>query len=80
MSAEERISLDCPYCGAEIYETLSWFKKTYSTCPACQKGLSAGQFAAVIEEIEQALDAEIEAMVKGKPEAGCCGHGKGNCG
>ena len=80
MSTDEKISLDCPYCGAEIYETLNWFKKAYSTCPACQKGLAAGQFAEVIDGIEQAMDAEIEEMVKGAPESGCCGHGKGNCG
>jgi hypothetical protein len=77
--AEKRVSLDCPYCGEAIYETLSWFKKTYSTCPACQRGLSADQFAAVIGDIEQALDADIEEMVKGAPESGCCGKKKSGC-
>jgi hypothetical protein len=71
--AEEKISLDCPYCGEAIYETLSWFKKTYSTCPACQRGLAADQFAAVIGDLEQALDAEIEERMKGQPGSGCCG-------
>ncbi len=80
MRAEEKVSLDCPYCGEAIYETLSWFKKAYSTCPACQKGLAAGQFAAVIDDIEQALDTEIEEMVKGGPESGCCGKKKSGCG
>lgn len=80
MLAEENISLDCPYCGEAIYETLSWFKKTWSTCPACQKGLSAGQFASVIDDLEKALDEEIEGMVKGAPESGCCGRSKGGCG
>jgi peptide subunit release factor 1 (eRF1) len=80
MRAEEKVALDCPYCGEAIYETLSWFKKAYSTCPACQKGLAAGQFAAVIDDIEQALDTEIEEMVKGGPESGCCGKKQSGCG
>jgi hypothetical protein len=70
---EEKISLDCPYCGEGIYETLSWFKRTYFTCPACQKGLAADQFAAVITEFEQEMDARIEEEVRGAPSSGCCG-------
>ena len=72
MFAEEKISLDCPYCGEGIYETLSWFKRRYFTCPACQKGLAAGQFASLIADIEAALDARIEEEVKGSPGGGCC--------
>jgi ribosomal protein L37AE/L43A len=70
--AEEKISLNCPYCGEEIYESLSWFKRTYFTCPACQKGLAAAQFDAIVTDIEAALDARIEEDVKGAPSGGCC--------
>lgn len=80
MLAEEKISLECPYCGEAIYETLSWFKKPYFTCPSCQKGLAASQFDSVIADLEQAMDARIEEEVKGAPETGCCGHHKGGCG
>ena len=79
MFSEEKIALDCPYCGAAIYQTLSWFKKEYSTCPTCQKGLAAGQFATMIDEIEQALDGRIEEMVKGTAQGGCCGKGSSSC-
>lgn len=81
MLEEEKISLDCPYCGEAIYESLSWFRRTYSTCPRCQKGLAASQFAAVIADIEQALDARIEETVRGTPpDSGCCGKKKTSCG
>lgn len=72
MISEKKISLDCPYCGEGIYETMGWFKQTYFTCPACQKGLAAGQFAAVIADLEASLDARIEEDVKGSPGGGCC--------
>ncbi len=78
MLTEENIALDCPYCGEAIYQPLRWFKKTYSTCPACERGLAAGQFAAAVDEIEQALDERIEDMVKGRPRSGCCGE-KSSC-
>jgi hypothetical protein len=72
--AEEMLILDCPYCGAAIYQPLSWFKKTYSTCPACDQGLAASQFENTIFELEQALDESIDEMVYGKPHSGCCGN------
>lgn len=73
MSSEARIELACPYCNEPIYETLSWFKKPYSTCPACDKGLAAGQFSAVISDLEQAMDASVEEMIYGAPHKSCCG-------
>ncbi len=79
MSLEPKVSLDCPYCKAAIYETLSWFKKDYSSCPACDQGLAAGQFAAVVANLEQAMAASIEEMINGKPESSCCGN-KSSCG
>ncbi|MBE0597849.1 MAG: hypothetical protein IH614_11310 [Desulfuromonadales bacterium] len=69
---EETVSLDCPYCAQAIYKPLSWFKQTYFTCPECQKGLAAGQFATLVDDLEQALDAEVEVMLKGEPRSGCC--------
>ncbi len=51
VSSEPKIDLACPYCNESIYATLSWFKKPYSTCPACDKGLAAGQFATVIRDL-----------------------------
>jgi len=71
--AEEMLMLGCPYCGAAIHQTLSWFKKTYSTCPACAKGLAATQFEAAILALEQAMDESIDEMVNGKTPEGCCG-------
>ncbi|MBN2427170.1 MAG: hypothetical protein JXK94_02415 [Deltaproteobacteria bacterium] len=76
MDAESKVALDCPYCGEAIYGTLDWFKRTYSTCPNCDKGLSAGQFSAVVADLEQAMDASIEEMVHGTPHGGCCGNCK----
>ena len=73
MHLEPKIALDCPCCGASIYEPLSWFKKTYSTCPTCDNGLAAGQFAAVISDLEQAMDTNIEEMINGAAHSGCCG-------
>lgn len=73
MSLEPRIDLACPYCNASIYETLSWFKETYFTCPACAQGLAAGQFSAVISDLEQAMAANIDEMINGAPQGGCCG-------
>ncbi len=72
MHAEPKIALNCPCCGVSIYETLSWFKKTYSTCPACGNGLSADQFGTIIADIEQAMAANIEEMVLGHQHTSCC--------
>jgi len=76
---ETNIGLSCPYCSETIYESLLWFKKTYSTCPFCDKGLSASQFAAVVSDLEQAMEEDIEAMVLGRGQGGCCGK-KSSCG
>ncbi|HKJ04274.1 MAG TPA: hypothetical protein VJ974_01655 [Geopsychrobacteraceae bacterium] len=73
VTSEPKIELACPYCNASIQETLSWFKKTYSTCPSCGQGLAAGQFATVIRDLEQAMDAHLEEMIYGVPESSCCG-------
>jgi len=75
---ETKITLDCPYCKESIYETLNWFKKSYFTCPACDKGLAANQFAAVIADLEEAMNASIEEMIHGQPHSGCCGN-KSSC-
>ena len=88
MHTETNIALDCPYCGVSIYETLEWFKKTYSTCPSCDKGLAATQFSKVITDIEQAMEDSVEEMVNGQQPSGggCCGGGgdgggdKSSCG
>ena len=79
MNTETKIALDCPYCNESIYEELPWFKKTYSTCPHCDKGLASGQFATVIADLEQAMDTSIEEMIHGQPHSGCCGE-KSSCG
>ncbi len=73
MHSEPQIALNCPYCEESIYETLSWFKKSYSTCPSCEKGLVAGQFATLLANLELAMDASIEEMLNGQPHTGCCG-------
>lgn len=73
MLTEPKITLCCPYCAEPISEVLSWFKKSYSTCPACDKGLVAGQFATTIADLEEAMDASIEEMLNGQPHSGCCG-------
>lgn len=73
MLAEEMIALDCPYCGVTIHQPLSWFKKTYSTCPACDNGLAASQFETTITLLEQAMDDSIDEMVHGTLQGGCCG-------
>ena len=78
MPLEPKIVLACPYCNESIYETLCWFKKAYATCPACDKGLAAGQFATIISGLEQAMDASIEEMINGAPRTSCCG--KDSCG
>lgn len=80
MYTETNIALDCPYCGESIYESLDWFKKTFSTCPCCDNGLSAGQFATAISELEQAMDASIEEMLHGQPHSSCCGKKSSCCG
>ena len=83
MHAEPNIALDCPYCRETIYAALSWFKQTYSSCPHCEQGLAAGQFAAVIADLEQAMDESIEELLHGPASGGCCGSkpaGGGGCG
>ncbi len=70
---EEHIALACPYCRAEIYRPLNWFKQAYLTCPACDGGLTADQFAPLVRELEQALDETIEEMVQTKSGCGCGG-------
>ena len=80
MFAETKITLDCPYCCESIYETLAWFKKSYGTCPHCDKGLADSQFSAVIVDLEQSMDESIEEMVHGKPQGGCCGKKSSCCG
>ena len=84
MFAEEIIALACPYCRASLIQPLSWFKQSYATCPVCAGGIAAGQFAPMIEELEQAFDASVEEMILGTPANGCgCdsgGCGGGSCG
>lgn len=79
MYTETNIGLECPCCGETIYEPLLWFKKTSSTCPHCDKGLASSQFAAVVFDLEQAMEEDIAAMVLGRAEGGCCGK-KSSCG
>lgn len=75
MLAYEEIALECPYCQAEIYRPLSWFKQPYSTCPACGDGLAASQFDAAVAEIEAALEAGVEERIVGQKGCGCnCNH------
>ena len=78
MHLDPKLTIDCPYCGAPIYQTVSWFKKAYSTCPACDQGLVAGQFASIVADLEQAMDENIEEVLHGKSQAGCCNKG-GTC-
>ena len=72
MPIEPKGALDCPCCGESIYETLNWFKKACSTCPACAGELTADQFAVVITDLEQAMAANLEEMVHGQPSSSCC--------
>lgn len=78
MLVEPKVALDCPYCKESIYETLSWFKKDYSTCPFCEQGLVSGQFSSIIASIEKAFAANIEEMITGKAPGNCCGK-KSSC-
>ena len=80
MHKETNIALDCPYCSESIYESQSWFEKSYSTCPHCEKGLAAGQFSADIADLEQAMDESVEEMLHGKPHGGCCSKKASCCG
>jgi hypothetical protein len=77
---DTNIALDCPYCGESIYEALSWFKKTYSTCPNCDRGLAASQFSAVISDLEKSMEESIEEMVLGQQQGGSCCGKKSSCG
>jgi hypothetical protein len=69
----EKIALDCPCCGETIYRPLAWFRLTYSTCPQCGGGLTAGQFEAALEEIEKAFDTRIEEQIRGESPGCNCG-------
>jgi len=73
----EIITLDCPYCRAAIRQPLSWFRQAYFSCPDCHGGLAAGQFEAIIRELDAAFDDSIDEMLQGKPGCGC---GSGGCG
>jgi len=76
MLSQEEISLDCPYCHAELYRPLAWFKEPWFTCPACGGGLASGQFEHLIADIEEEIEACIAAELAG-PQPGC---GCGGCG
>lgn len=78
MPDESKIALNCPCCGEPIYKTLDWFKQSSSVCPVCDKKLTADQFNAVIDDLEQALDTSIEEMVCEPSHASCCGK-KSSC-
>ncbi len=71
MLSQELIALDCPYCQEEIFQPLQWFKQPYFTCPACDGGLAADQFAPLVVAIEEALEARVADMLRG--EASCGG-------
>ena len=73
----EKISLPCPTCQATIYQTLSWFRRVYGTCPHCGAGLAAGQFAELLDAIEREFDARIEELLGERGQQGCSG---GCCG
>lgn len=78
MIAEEWISLDCPCCHNEIYQPLAWFKQPYFTCPDCGGGLAAGQFAAIIAELEDAFEANAAGQDETPAhQCGGCGCGGG---
>lgn len=80
MPNQSKIALDCPFCGESIYQPPSWFKKAFSTCPACDKPIPADKFDALLHELEQALDQNVDEMISGgQPQAGgCCGSKKKN--
>ena len=82
MSTEEMISLECPYCQGELYQSLMWFKEESFPCPTCGKTLKAEDFATTIAALEEAMDAYHAEMINGEPSSkGCCGGGKGHgCG
>ncbi len=71
LQTSEEIALDCPYCRAEIYRPLAWFKQTYATCPKCHGGLAATQFETLIAELEQAFAAADDELVLGSRVCGC---------
>ena len=79
MYPEEMIALDCPYCQACLIKPLSWFKQSYATCPVCAGGIAAGQFATLVEALEQAFDASVEETILGTRSGGC-GCNSGGCG
>lgn len=79
MSTEEMIALECPYCQNELYQPLTWFKQPSSTCSACGKGLTAGDFATTIAALEEAMDAYHAEIINGENPSACCCGGKGHC-
>ena len=77
MDQSEIITLDCPYCRVDIRQPLAWFKQAYFTCPACGGGLTEGQFAGIVADLEAAFDASIDEMLQGRSGCNC---GSGGCG
>jgi len=74
MFTEEMASLACPSCKNDIFKPLEWFKQIYTTCPACGGGLAASQFATMIRDLEEAMDACTDEMINGASPCPC------NCG
>jgi hypothetical protein len=77
VTTPEMISLPCPNCQAAVYRPLPWFRRSYGTCPHCGGGLAAGQFAELVDAIEQEFDARIEELLGSQGDeactSGCCG-------
>lgn len=78
MTDPSKIGLDCPYCDATIYQSIDWFKQSYMSCPECGQGLAGAQFCAVISDLEEEIDRNIEEMLRPKTR-GCCGDKQGCC-
>lgn len=77
--AQEMIALECPHCQGELYQPLPCFKAAKFLCPLCGEGLTAGDFAATIAALEEAVDAYHTEMIHGEPPSTCCCGGKGHC-
>ena len=73
MNESEMISLPCPTCQTAIYRPLSWFRRTYGTCPHCGTGLASGQFAELLDAVEREFDARIDELLGGQDQPGCSG-------
>ena len=80
MSAQEMISLECPYCQSELYQPLTWFKEPSFTCPLCGKGLASELFSSTINALEEAVEACHAEMLNGEAEtpSACCCRSKGH--